>query len=112
MDIVEADLIQYQNGDLYEPLQWVDRATGDALDWSAYTFEMDIKTTGSGSVVFAATIDDADSDEGTIVIEVPDGSVGVGSYVYDIVKIDGGSPAAREVIMTGAYIVRQGVTQP
>jgi len=112
MDIVEADLIQYQNGDLSESLQWADRSTGVGLDWSAYTFEMDIKTTGSGAVVFAATIDTTDKATGIIVIEVPDGSVGVGEYVYDIVKIDGGSPAAREVIMTGAYSVRQGVTQP
>lgn len=112
MDIVEADLIQYQNADLREPLQWVNRATGVGLDWSAFTFEMDIKETGDGSVVHAATIDDTDADEGIIVIDVPDGSVGVGEYVYDIVKIDGDSPAGREVIMRGVYSCRQGVTQP
>jgi hypothetical protein len=109
MDIAVYDLIQYQNADFRQAFQWTVRGTGETFDWSASTFEMDIKTTGSGSVVLAATLDTTDADESTIGITVLDGSIAVGDYVYDLVRIAG---ATRELLMTGNFHVRQGVTQP
>lgn len=109
MNIAVYDLIHYQNTDFRQAFQWTEEGKGTTFNWSGSTFEMDIKSSGAGAVALAATIDATDADESKIGIIVLDGSIGVGEYVYDLVRIAG---ATRELLMTGNFSVRQGVTQP
>jgi len=111
MDYIIARLEQFENEDFDQSPQWVDRATGEGSDFTGSTFEMDIKAAGNGegSAQASATIGTADIDEGIIRIQVADGLLGVGEYIYDLVRINGG---ARTVLMTGVYAVVQGVSQP
>jgi hypothetical protein len=111
MDIVQARLIQYENEDFDESPQWVDRGTGEPSDFTGSTFEMDIKAAGAeeGAAEASATIGTADIATGIIRIQVADGALAVGTYVYDLVRING---SVRSVLMTGVYEVKQGVSQP
>lgn len=111
MDFVQARLIQFENEDFDESPQWVERGTGAPSDFTGSTFEMDIKVAGSeeGSALASATIGTDDIDTGIIRIQVADGALPVGTYVYDLVRINGG---VRTVLMTGTYEVKQGVSQP
>lgn len=111
MDALKARLIQYENEDFDESLQWVERGTGVPVDFTGSTFAMDIKTAGSeeGAALASATIDTTNIATGIIRIQVADGALALEEYVYDLVRINAG---VRTVLMTGAYEVRQGVTQP
>lgn len=104
-----ADLATKQNVDLNEPIQFVDEGTGVPAVFTGSTFEMDIKTTGAGAVVLAATIGVDDIDEGRLTLTVLNGTIAVGNYVYDLIRITG---SAREMLMEGEFFVLQGVTQP
>lgn len=111
MDFVIARLLQYENEDFDGSPQWTNRATGEPADFTGSTFAMHIKAKGSeeGSPLVTATIGTDDLDVGIVRIQVGDGTLPVGEYRYDLVRINGG---ARTVMMTGRYEVRQGVTQP
>lgn len=111
MDLVQARLIQFENEDFDASPQWVDRSTGNPVDFSGSTFAMDIKQKGGeeGAAAASATIGTVDIAQGIVRIQVADGALPVGTYVYDLVRINSG---VRTVMMTGAYEVRQGVSQP
>lgn len=106
---VQANLIAYQNADFSEVFQFVDAGTGEPHDFTGSTFEMDIKETGAGTVVLAATLGVTDIDDGKVTIGFLDGTIAVGSYVYDLIRITG---SARELLMFGTMTIKQGVTQP
>lgn len=111
MDYVIARLEQFENEDFDESPQWTNRGTGAPSDFSGSTFQMDIKARGSqeGAALASATIGTDDLDKGIVRIEVGKGTLPVGDYAYDLIRING---AKRTVMMKGVYAVLQGTSQP
>jgi hypothetical protein len=108
MDIVVANLLQYDNETFSERPQFTNEETGEGLIFTGSTFTMDIKSDPDDvSPLVSATLDLTDIAEGYIGIEVAMGALDVGEYVYDLVRTNG---TVRSVIMTGEYVVEKGVT--
>jgi hypothetical protein len=110
MDPAEVNITWFKNVDFERVFKFTDQ-NGDTFDWSADSFDMDIKTArGSGAAALTATIDDTDADESTIVVSWADGALAVGTYYYDLIRIDAGG--IRHLMMFGTITILEGVTQP
>lgn len=111
MDFVIARLIQYENENFDASPQWTDRATGAPVDFTGSTFAMHIKAAGGeeGPALATASIGTGQIAQGIVRIQVGVGTLPAGEYRYDLVRTSSG---ARNILMTGIYDVRQGVSQP
>lgn len=100
------------NVDLNEAFQWVDSGTGVPNNFTGSTFDMRIAVVAGGAAALQLNtgnggIVSTDLANGTITLVAADGAIAVGTYVYDLVRITG---SAREPLMSGAFVVTQGVT--
>jgi hypothetical protein len=109
VNIIVANLLQYDNETFDEAPQWTDDDTGEGVVFTGSTFTMDIKVSRDDVAPAAsATLDVTDIADGIIGIQVAMGALDVGVYEYDLVRTNG---SVRSVIMTGTYTVAKGVTQ-
>lgn len=110
----QAKITHFDNASLRETLRFVDRGTGTAYDFTGSTFKMDVRTSADAvSATLSLTtanggIVSTDLDEGTIQLVVDAGDIAAGSYVYDLIRVNGSD---EEMLMFGEYIVEPGVTE-
>ena len=102
------------NADFVEAIKWVD-TNGDPYNLTGNTFKMDVRASANAaSAEVTLTTDNGginstDLENGTITINVADGAISPGSYVYDLIKITTAS-GQRVSMMYGTFTVVDGVT--
>jgi len=108
----EVNFTITDNADWVFPWQLVDRSTNAGVDLTGSTFQLDVRAAPGGTLVKSYT-----SGAGIAADSLPDGEItntftrgdlAVGSYVYDLIRIQG---AATELIFSGSITVEQGVTE-
>lgn len=109
----EADMTHYTSADFAEEFEFQD-SNDDPVDMTGSTFAMDIKTAPGAAASLSLTtanggIASTDLTNGTITINVADNALSADTYVYDLIRIYG-SPAEREILLRGSFIVATGVT--
>ena len=88
-------------------------ADGAAYDMSSDSFKMDVRDTPAAAAArlqlttAGGDFDEAQADEGIIDVIIAKGDLAPGLYVYDLIRVSGGSD---EYLCGGSLTVADGVT--